>query len=93
MRTLSVILIRFFFRFTPRRFCRFRLAALRCLQAALQAYWMAGLAEKLNDVMSALGGQSVVELAEEGKVKAGDYGYRYLVSDRKSTAWSSLPLF
>lgn len=49
------------------------------IQAALQAIWMEGLAGKLNDVMSALGGQSVVELGEEDKTQAGDYGYRYLV--------------
>lgn len=49
------------------------------VQAALQAIWMQGLAGKLNDVMSALGGQSVVELAEEDRTRAGDYGYRYLV--------------
>lgn len=49
------------------------------LQAALQACWMAGLAVRLNDVMSALGGQPVVDLEEEDKFRAGDYGYRYLV--------------
>lgn len=49
------------------------------LQAALQACWMVGLAGRLNDVMAALGGQPVVDLDEEDKFKAGDYGYRYLV--------------
>ncbi|CAM9677289.1 unnamed protein product [Ectocarpus sp. 12 AP-2014] len=52
-------------------------------KAALQAIWMEGLAGKLNDVMSALGGQSVVELGEEGKTRAGDYGYRYLEDTRE----------
>ena len=40
---------------------------------------MAGLAGRLNDVMAALGGQPVVDLDEEDKFRAGDYGYRYLV--------------
>lgn len=44
---------------------------------------MAGLAVRLNDVMSAVGGQSVVEIAEEDEFKAGDYGYRYLVRGKK----------
>ncbi|CAN0169411.1 unnamed protein product, partial [Ectocarpus fasciculatus] len=52
-------------------------------KAALQAIWMEGLAGKLNDVMSALGGQSVVELAEEDNTRAGDYGYRYLEDTRE----------
>lgn len=45
---------------------------------------MSGLAEKLGDVMSALGDRSVVPSTdEERSVKAGDYGYRDLV---RSTA-------
>ncbi len=44
---------------------------------------MEGLAVRLNDVMSAVGGQSVVEIAEEDEFKAGDYGYRYLVRVRR----------
>ncbi|CAM9735018.1 unnamed protein product, partial [Laminaria digitata] len=40
---------------------------------------MSGLAEKLGDVMSALGGQSVPGATEEEQsVAAGDYGYRDL---------------
>ncbi|CAM9496956.1 unnamed protein product [Pylaiella littoralis] len=51
-------------------------------KAALQAYWMTGLAIKLNDVMSALGGRPVVDAAEEAH-KVGDYGYRYLEDMRE----------
>lgn len=50
--------------------------------------WMAGLAGKLNDVMSALGGQSVIKDAEKENVQAGDYGYRYLV--RACAVWETL---
>lgn len=42
---------------------------------------MAGLAEKLGDVMSALGGHPVADNEEEVS-QAGDYGYRYLVRTR-----------
>ena len=48
-------------------------------QAALESYWMSGLAEKLADVMSALGGKSVIKPIENQAALAGDYGYRYLV--------------
>lgn len=53
------------------------------LQVALQGCWMAGLAGKLGDVMSALGGQSVAS-NEEDVFEAGDYGYRYLVRTKRS---------
>ena len=44
---------------------------------------MSGLAEKLGDVMSALGGLAVPSATEEEKpVAAGDYGYRDLVRPR-----------
>lgn len=48
---------------------------------------MKGLAGRLNDLMSALGGQSVVD-ADDQKVEAGDYGFRYLVrpTDRFKSA-------
>lgn len=48
-------------------------------QAALESRWMSGLAEKLADVMSALGGQPVVETSDEHALRPGDYGYRYMV--------------
>lgn len=53
-------------------------------QAALEACWVLGLAEKLSDVMSTLGGQSVVQ--GEKEVEAGDYGFRYLVRYQSNTA-------
>lgn len=50
---------------------------------------MAGLAGKLSDVMSALGGNPVAD-SEEEISKAGDYGYRYLVRMRQNRGRSAV---